>query len=33
VISLDPWMFPLDPDSYTIIQNKNILILNSQTFW
>jgi len=33
VIALDPWMFPLDNDSYTIIKDKNILILNSQTFW
>lgn len=33
VIALDPWMFPLNEDSYEIIKNQNILIINSQTFW
>ena len=33
VIALDPWMFPLSKDTYTTIQNKNILIINSQTFF
>ncbi len=33
VISLDPWMFPLDHDTYDVIKNKKILIVNSQTFW